>query len=479
MRYKAQERGSVLLWTIITIAVLSLLAAEVMRIVSVKYQNALQTSIWQESLLAAESGVDLAIVELRKSLFPAPNYAWQGWNNTPGNGVTSYALTTVPNSGLAGTPMTIEVNVDAPAQLLSTDNNWQYYRIRTTGTMPLTGPVRANDNKQDTRLRKLSLRFERFTNGVLSPHSISAPQASRRVECIVKPVSSFDQAIMSVGMLDLTNLSIEIDSYDSRYSTKSTNGLYDASKRQQHGNIATDGQILDAGNAHVYGDVATNSGVASNIGNITGIERTDFYQEPIPIAAPAWGLFNATPTIITGNATLTASATMGSSASRYQLSSISIEGNKTLTLAGDPSGTPTYIEIYVIGDVGVKGSGQIVLQPGVNAKIYFGGNVDVQGNGIINTNNQPLDLQLYGIQPTDNVSHTVVLGGNAKISAALYAPNHDVSVNGAGNAGHIYGSIVGKTVTMNGVSNLHYDEAMGAGGLINNYKIVSWFEDNR
>ena len=63
-----------------TIAVLSILGAEILRVVSIKYQNALQTATWQEALLAAESGVDLAIVELRKSLYPAPNHAWEGWN---------------------------------------------------------------------------------------------------------------------------------------------------------------------------------------------------------------------------------------------------------------------------------------------------------------------------------------------------------------------------------------------------------------
>src|SRR5438477_9141366 len=131
--------GSILVWTVMTVAVLSLLAAEVIRLVSLKYQSALQTATWQEALLAAESGIDLGIVELRKSLFPAPNHAWVGWNNTPGDGVVSYGLTTIPNSGLAGTPMTIEVNVDAPASFVDPKNGWQYYRIRTMGTMPIIG----------------------------------------------------------------------------------------------------------------------------------------------------------------------------------------------------------------------------------------------------------------------------------------------------------------------------------------------------
>src|SRR5207244_440273 len=120
-------------------------------------------------------------------------------------------------------------------------------------------------------------------------------------------------------------------------------------------------------------------------------------------------------------------------------------------------------------------------QAGVKAKIYFAGNVSIAGNGMLNTNNQPLDLQMFGIQPPTGSQTTpqVSLGGNGQIIASVYAPNDNVSVNGGGSSGHVFGSIVGKTVTMTGVTNLHYDEALSSAGLINNYKIVSWFEDNR
>lgn len=476
-----ENEGSILVWTVVIIAILSILGAEVLRVVSSKSQSALQTSIWQEALLAAESGIDLGIVELRKSLFPPPNHAWEGWNNTPANGVVSYGLTTIPNAGLASTQMTIEVNVDAPSNLIDPTNGWQYYRIRTIGTMPLTGPARVADNKQDTRLRRLSLRFERFTNGVLTAHAISTPQVSRRAEAIVRPVGSFNQAIMSVGILDLTNQNIVIDSYDSGNSTKSTNGLYDAAKRQQNGDIATDGQLIDAGNAHVYGDVATNAGTVSGAANITGIERTDFYQEPIPVGAPNWPVINPAVSFVNNSdVTITANATQGSSASRYQLSSINLSGQKTLTIAGAPDGSPTYVEIYVTGDIQVSGQGQVVVQPGVNVKLYFARNVDVSGNGIINQTNQPMDLQMFGIKPSDpTLNPHVNLGGNGQITTALYAPDHDVDVNGGGTNGHVFGSIVGQTVTMTGVTNLHYDEALSEGGFINSYKIVSWYEDNR
>ena len=338
--------------------------------------------------------------------------------------------------------------------------------------------ARAADNKQDTRLRRLSLRWERFTNGVLTAHALAAPQVCRRAEAIVSPVSSFSTAIMSVGTVDLNNQNIVVDSYDSHDPNKSTNGLYDASKRQQNGDIATDGNIIDAGNAHIYGDVATNSGIVTGAANITGEERTDFYQEPIPVGAPAWSIVNPSVTNVTNSSTITASTTSGSVNSRYQLSSISLNGNEVLTIAGAANGSPTYVEIYVTGDVSLTGNSQIIVQPGVSAKIYFSGNVDISGNGILNSNNQPLDLQLYGIDPGSAGKH-VSLGGNGQITAAVYAPGHTVTVNGGGTSGHVFGSVVGKTVTMTGVTNLHYDEALSGGGLINNYRIVSWFEDNR
>src|SRR5437867_7002765 len=322
-----KDRGSILVWTVLTIAILSVLAAEVLRIVTAKYQNALQTSTWQEALLAAESGIDLAIVQLRKSLYPPPNHAWDGWNNPPGNEVTGYELTTIPNAGLNGTPMTIETSVDAPSQLIDPTNSWQYYRIRTVGTIPITGPARASDNPQDTKLRRLSLRWERFTNGILTPHLLTAPQVSRRIEAVVRPVSAFDQAIMSVGVVDLTNQNIVVDSYDSSDPTKSTNGLYDVAKRQENGDIATDGQLIEAGNAQIFGDVATNAGTVSGAANITGIERTDFYQEPIPVGAPSWSTWNSSPSSVSDTATITASQTQGSAASRYVLTGISLSGS--------------------------------------------------------------------------------------------------------------------------------------------------------
>lgn len=429
---KNREQGSVLIWAVLIIAILSLIGAEVVRTTSIKYQNILQTTQWQEALLAAESGIDLGIVELRKALYPAsysyvpfptpatsPNPGlWDGWPTTSGTS-GGHETVTFNDTGLAGTGMTVEVMVDAPSQLLDSTNPWtaanpnptllpgQYYRIRSIGTVPLTGPARATDNKQDSILRKFSLVRERFTNNVLQSRDFAAwetPHVSRRLEVIVKPSSTFDLAILSRSALDLRDHNIVIDSYDSRDPNKSTNGLYDVTKQQQHGNIATDGTIINAGNAQVFGDAMTNNGTVTGIANITGIERDDFYQDIIPVATPTG--FPATTTSITTPTTLTATGTQASP-TRYTISNIQLNGNDVLRLSG---ASGTYMELYVTGDISITGNqlASIVVDPGVKVKIYFAGNVSIGGRGMVNTTNVPGDLQLFGIQPSDGSTPSVL-----------------------------------------------------------------------
>lgn len=507
LRHKPAE-ASVIVWVILTVAILSLAAAEVLRITTLKYQNALHTASWQEALLAAESGIDLAVLELRKSLYPGST-PWDsnaGWTTTTVNGVTTHSLSLAP---LSGTTMNVGVTVDDPPQLLDPANGWKAYRVRTVGTLPLGGSPRADDNKQDTHLRKLSLTVERFTGNLLQARAFATdekPHVSRRTEAILRPLSAFDQAIMAVGTLDLTDQNIIIDSYDSRDPRKSYNGLYPAAPNdknadgtnrwQQNGDIATDGQILNAGNAHVYGDVSTNSGTVTGVANVTGMQRNDFYQDPIPVAAPSWPSTNPSITTVNGTTTIPASSTngarsayydttiapidaQGAAASRYLLSAIALSGNQTLTISGNADGSPSYVEIYITGDVSATGNAQVILGPGVKAKIYFSGNFNIAGNGVVNTNNQPGDLLFYGVNPPDNSSRSFALGGNAVLSAAVYAPAYDVQINNGGTRGSVFGSFVGKSVKMNGVTDLHYDEALGSGGTPNNFHIVSWFEDNR
>ena len=95
-------------------------------------------------------------------------------------------------------------------------------------------------------------------------------------------------------------------------------------------------------------------------------------------------------------------------------------------------------------------------------------------------------MQIYGTdRATDPTTGEVTnpgsikIAGNGGFSGSVYAPTYNVELKGGGNADNIYGSFAGYNVRMTGIQTVHYDEALGDGGLVNGYNVVSWFEDER
>jgi hypothetical protein len=215
---------------------------------------------------------------------------------------------------------------------------------------------------------------------------------------------------------------------------------------------------------------------------VTGTIRDDFYQDIQSVDQPSWTSMNVTPSSATnGNTILKSGATPGSV--RYKMNKITLNGSSDkLTIQGDPTKI-TYVDIWVTGDVSVTGNGQIYSDPNVVVNMYVAGDVDLEGlgvaNGSANTDSRPGNFLLFGIKPTDGSTKDVTMGGNGNMEASLYAPDSAVEIKGGGNSGSFSGSVVGKSVFMNGVTTVHYDEALARSGLVNDYRIISWVEDTR
>ncbi len=80
--------GNALLIVLLTIAVLSLIAGNLMWSASARYHVTYQSSSWQESLVAAEAGVDVAMLELRNHLVNhTAVFGSAGWTTTNGTAV--------------------------------------------------------------------------------------------------------------------------------------------------------------------------------------------------------------------------------------------------------------------------------------------------------------------------------------------------------------------------------------------------------
>ena len=76
----------------------------------------------------------------------------------------------------------------------------------------------------------------------------------------------------------------------------------------------------------------------------------------------------------------------------------------------------------------------------------------------------PADLLLYGVKPPAGTTPYVKLGGNGQITAAVYAPGH--ARRGQRRREHRACLRFGRRRNrgMKGVTNLHYDEALGPAG---------------
>lgn len=466
----AAQNGSVMIVVVIGVTVLASIIAGTLLSVSTNYRTTVHAANWQESLLTAETGADYAMATLRKTISD-PASSWAGWKTVDGNGIPlpnsghTFALPSLQQHGGAGGSGAL-IQVDAPPALRDAKDQ-QWFRIRSSGSAALTGSTAVGSDKRDGVLRKLSLRINRKTG-----LAVATPEASRLIEVVARP-SSFENAIVAQGQVAMNNYKVVVDSYDSTDPTKSTDGLYDEDKAQENGDVATNGQIVNAGGAFIHGDVLTNAGA----GNVTGVQRTDYYQDLLPVSKPTWAATSSQPSFIDSTMTLTGGTK--ANPTRYKLGGITLTGGTKLTIAPSAPGVESYVELWVTGNINMSGSGELLIATNANVKIFVEGNVSIIGNGMVNEKQIPASLLLLGIAPHDGVTRTFTLSGNGAFTGAVYAPSHAVALSGGGSNGSYVGAIAAKTLTMSGNSSLHYDESLVTGDFITDYKIASWFEDTR
>src|SRR4051812_46761800 len=213
-RRHPSPQGSALVYVLITLTVLLALSAATLRPVSDEYVNTFRTAAWQEALLSADAGIDVATLQLRNVLQNA-DQAWPVWAatdtqlahtqppsiNPPAHAwPTAWTLSggkfkatqTFSHAGEGGASQKVDVVVDAPASLYDTTSDVQYYRIRSTGTVYVDGTRRAGGEKRDLDLRRYSLKSKRLTGDPdrdggagATPVPLSKTEVTRTVEVIV------------------------------------------------------------------------------------------------------------------------------------------------------------------------------------------------------------------------------------------------------------------------------------------------------
>jgi hypothetical protein len=409
-----KEHGSVLLVTLLTITIMTLICATTLYIGIQNTSSGMQTAGWQQSLMAAEAGIDAAIRALNST---SASRAWTNWRTvssalpTSGAGY-SYEPASGSGSAASGLPSSSQYNylpstnltinssstegaasvtawttIDTAGASNLVSSGQQWYRIRSTGqTVYSSGsPLlkRVSNNRLDNDLRNtLAMNFNRKGGTTKGP--------TRTIEVIVNPLPGNAAGLTLKTWLVMSG-SGTVDAFNS------PNGVWSQAYRDTsyplvvaEGNTSNQAKFSNNNQAYVYGGVVysgnppqnTNTstvlGQVSTPDNITIPTPSDptqvnssniswTYQNPWNPTYSPWGdsstSLSGTWTSNGGGASGTYPATAGTYATLTGGGSPPANNGVTVTsiTANGTAGSPELIIIN--GDFNLSGSNSLTINP--------------------------------------------------------------------------------------------------------------------
>jgi hypothetical protein len=426
------ERGSVLFVTLITTAILGLGLASYLRMVSTQNYSVARSQAWNRAIPVLEAGIEEALGQINRSIAPS-SFAANGWTLTGTNYVKQVNL---------GTEYAI-VKVSTAARPV----------IEAEGFSPI--PLATGE------------------------------YVSRRVRATTIRTSRFTKAMSADGVIQLNGNNVRSDSFDSSNPSYSTGGMYDPAKRRANGDVATNGDLIDVGNADIMGRVSTGPGggvqirsngsvgdLAWHAGGNSGIQpgyATDDMNVNFPeVIAPYTIGLPPMSGIVNGSLY---GYVLSGEGTQYALSSLSMNGSGTqnkIMVTGN-------VSLYVGGNVSIGGSSSIIIATNASLRLYVAGaSTSIGGNGVANQHGYATNFSYYGLPSNTSVS----FGGNASFTGTIYAPQANLTLNGGGGS-TVYdfvGASVSRTSNLRGNFSFHYDEALGRTDTEGLFVIASWNE---
>jgi hypothetical protein len=346
------------------------------------------------------------------------------------------------------------------------NTNWSYTHSTTgfTNNYTVTYVLR-EDNGGNRTIAKDSANRPYYQIDSIG-FSSGAAGVQRKIRAMVKMSGSGGATTFDTGVFGDDGVVLKgqgyIDSYDSSKSPWATPGQY------KNGSIATNakgvGVINLVGQGKVYGDarVGVEGNPATDItisgqGDITGAkDKISEKKDMTPKNAPPGGV------------PLTLSGTMTIPGGTYRVGSVNLTGQNVVTIGGN-------VTLIVDSTFKTAGQSKLLINEGASLTMYVAGNIDMAGQGIVNQNQKPDKVLVYGTETCTDVK----LAGQSVLYAAMYTPKAIATFTGQAD---IFGSVVTKKITVTGQGSIHYDESLknqgggGGGGTITGYKMLSWKE---
>jgi hypothetical protein len=263
----------------------------------------------------------------------------------------------------------------------------------------------------------------------------------KRVNCTIELKGIFEYAIYTLGDLNLksgTTISAynqDADDPPLQIGTDSTNAGAITAKT----GVTIDGDVVvgPGGDPDVVINNTTEASITGQIYPSLVKHKTPDIRVPQYLAD------------MVSSGTIDTSATI-SSAAKYD--SINLGGvtgydpNKV-----DKVSVNSNVEIYVIGDLKLGNSDEVVIQPDASLTIFLGGNLYVDNSGGINNlTKDPKKLKIFGLDTCSNMDFK----NSGTFYGAIYAPDADIHLF---NSFNLYGAVVGKSFSQDMNANFYYD----------------------
>jgi Tfp pilus assembly protein PilX len=438
-KHRKSEQGATLVTSMVLSLILCTVTGSFLNVLVQEYKITHRSHNYASAINLAEAGIEEAICMLN---YGQSNWTGAGWTQSNGTNYTKTVTNVTPNA--------------------SSD---------PVGSYSITVYGATNE-------------YPLIVASATTVADYSGSALNRTVRAQLKRRPTFHWGLLAQNRIDMNGNNLKLDSFDSSDPTASNwdaskgYGTYNSAKRKDNGDAATNSGLtnsISAGNADIYGRVATGPGGTVSIGpggfvgtisnHTSGVINPDRISHSVYVDLPAGvAPFSSGISLgaIVNSTTLSGGAGMPVD---YVTPSISLSGSKVLTFAGG------YTRIYVSGDISVSGLASIAVAEGAKVEIYVSGAVLIAGNGLVNHTNRAENFQLYVVG-----SQNVSISGNGNFVGVVYAPRSNVSLDGGGTTGDVVGAIVGNLITLNGHMNFHYDEALRKMGPFRGWNVVSWEE---
>lgn len=329
--------------------------------------------------------------------------------------------------------------------------------------------------------------FQPAANGrpkVISQASVGAPGETpvlKMVEVTLRRRSFFANGIVARDTIAFNGATATVDSWNSDPDNDAGTApiAYDPSVRTDRGSVASTSVLNNAvlvNQVDVWGTVST-GGAQPEVGRNGSIRGADTPADVTVDSRRVATDFNADFPVVTAPVDGTAIGIIGGptlgvagTATKWRSPGIVLSGTARLEILGDVT------LVLTAGSgadaISVTGQGAIDIPDGSKLTVYVEGDVRIGGRGLFNSNVQPISCRIWGTNQS-TAGQEIDIFGNGGVKAALYAANGDVTLTGNGD---VMGSLVARTITIQGNTAFHYDEALANLESNEPFSISKWRE---